>query len=74
MDITLDIEELRDILLGKMVYKKCLCCDKDGMEYWNEDGEEVGPSPRKEWGDNYCEGSCENCNGLGFVPGVHLGE
>lgn len=74
MEICLDAEELRDILLGKMVYKKCPCCDKEGLEYWNEDGEDVSPAPKAEWGEDYCSGTCENCNGLAFVPGVHLGE
>lgn len=74
MMFELEAEELREIILGKIVYRKCPCCDKEGMEYWSEDGEEVGPAPKPEWGEFYNEGECENCKGLGFVPGVHLGE
>ena len=28
-------ERLRDIITGKIKYKKCLCCDNEGYEYWD---------------------------------------
>ena len=43
-------------------------CDSDGKEYWDEDGNGVGPTIRPEWGEEYNEGDCQNCDGLGFVP------
>lgn len=63
----ISIEELRNIILGKIQYKKCPCCDNNGFEYWDEEGISVLPSPLPEWGENYGKGICENCNGLGFI-------
>ncbi len=60
-------DELREIILGKIHYRKCPNCDNNGREYWDENGEGVSPFPREEWGDNYNEGACENCDGLGYV-------
>lgn len=61
-------EELLDIIFGKVHYLKCPSCDNNGWEYWNENGEGVGPYPRPEWGNNYNYGECANCDGLGYVP------
>lgn len=60
-------DELRGIILGKIQYRKCPNCDVNGREYWDENGEGAGPYPRPEWGDNYESGSCENCDGLGYI-------
>lgn len=62
-------EEFLNIILGKTTYKKCPLCDKNGMQYWdNVDGGDIQSFPKPEWGDDYNEGYCSNCNGLGFVP------
>jgi hypothetical protein len=58
---------IRDIILGRIQFQKCLCCDNNGKEYWDENGEGVCAFPRPEWGENYSVGACENCEGLGFV-------
>ena len=64
----LDAEEVRDLILGKLKYRKCPCCDNNGVEYWDgETGMGASPSPsgiNPEW---LAWGSCENCNGLGFI-------
>ena len=60
-------EELRRIILGKTVYRKCPNCDENGIEYWDENGENVGPAPKEEWTDNYEQGECANCDGVGYV-------
>lgn len=67
----LSTEELRNIILGKTVFKKCPCCDKNGTEYWDEDGNNAGPAPRPEWGNDFCTGTCENCDGVAYVVTVN---
>lgn len=59
--------ELRRIIFGKDNFRKCPSCDKEGKEYWNEDGSLVGSAPLPEWGDNYQRGDCQDCDGLGYV-------
>lgn len=59
-------EELRDIIFGRTVFRKCPSCDNDGLEYWDEQGISVRPSPLPEWGEDYVSGDCENCGGLGY--------
>ena len=67
MQISYDIEDFRKIILGKITFKKCPCCDNNGVEYWDETGTSVLPYPHKSWGDKYESGKCENCGGLGFI-------
>ena len=66
-------EELRSIILGKRVYKKCPCCDNNGIYYLNEEGESAS-SPLQEWGDDYSREECDNCDGLGFVIAIYEDE
>jgi hypothetical protein len=35
-----DVEKewLRDVILGKIKFKKCMKCDADGKEWWTEAG------------------------------------
>lgn len=58
-------DELRRIIFGKDVFRKCPACDNKGKEYWSEDGN-PRPSPLIEWGDNYEQGDCNGCDGLGY--------
>lgn len=60
-------ERLRDIITGKIKYKKCPCCDNEGYEYWDENGVSVLPYPHPDWGNNYERGACQNCCGVGYV-------
>lgn len=60
-------EEYRNIILGKITFRKCPACDNNGREYWDEEGVSVLPYPHPDW-ENYSEGDCENCNGLAYIP------
>jgi hypothetical protein len=63
----LDFDELYKLVLGKIHWKKCPCCDNSGTVYLDSktgEGESSSPSGiDPEWLDR---GSCENCNGLGL--------
>lgn len=64
----IEIQKFRDIIIGKQIYRKCLCCDNNGRVYWDETGISVLPYTHPEWGDNYDSGPCDTCEGIGFVP------
>lgn len=61
---------MRDLIRGKIIFRKCPDCDKDGRQYWDENGENCQPSPKEEWGENYGEGPCETCDGLGYLESL----
>jgi len=64
----LDTHEVRDLILGKLKYRKCPCCDNQGLEYWDgSTGMGVNPSPAGIDPENLSWGFCENCSGLGFI-------
>ncbi len=67
MDILITTEKLRRIALGKIVFKKCPCCDNNGRQYWEETGTSVLPYPHPNWGDDYESGPCDNCEGVGYI-------
>ena len=67
MDIIISNQELRGIITGRITYRKCPACDKNGLEYWDENGRGVSPVPNPAWGENYCEGACEECGGLAYI-------
>ena len=69
MSSIIDVEKewLRKVISGKITFKKCLCCDNNGREYWDENGVSVLPYPHPDWGEDYCDGPCQNCDGIGFV-------
>lgn len=69
-EFTFDKEDLLDIILGKVQYRKCPCCDSNGLQFWDEDGMGLGPYPRQEWGEDYGQGPCDNCDGLGYIKGT----
>lgn len=64
----IEIDELKDLILGKIHWRKCPMCDADGRQYWDgETGMGVSASPsgiNPEWleWDN-----CDNCHGLGYI-------
>lgn len=64
---TITKQELCDIIKGKIRFSKCLCCNNDGMVFWDENGQSVLSYPYPDWGENYDSGECDNCDGLGFV-------
>jgi len=64
----LGLEETRDLILGKLKYRKCPCCDNQGIEYWDGNtGLGASSSPSNIPPEYLSWGSCENCNGLGFI-------
>lgn len=64
---TLDTKELRAMLTGEVNVRKCPACDKEGKEYWDENGCSPLPYPHPDWGDNYDCGQCESCKGVGYI-------
>lgn len=62
-----DVEKewLRDVILGKIKFKKCMKCDAEGYEWWTEEGVPLHPSQASPDRDN--SGQCEQCDGLGYV-------
>ena len=61
-------EEVRDLILGKLKYRKCPCCDNNGLGYRDgETGVGASPSPSGISFECLSWGLCENCNGLGFI-------
>lgn len=75
-DICLEIEELRAIIEGRRVYRKCPSCFGKGFEYYCGDTGEVFPDQSKDE-DYYetitsylCIDQCDNCKGLGYVIAI----
>ena len=60
-----DTEEMRGAILGKG-WKGCLSCNHSGLENWNDDGDDLRPGHSSD--PDRCNGDCETCDGLGFVP------
>lgn len=60
-----DTDWLRDVILGKIRFKKCMSCDMNGREWWTEEGVLIHPSQAKP--EEHCSGMCEVCSGLGYV-------
>jgi hypothetical protein len=65
--VNVDIDFLRAIILGKVQFRKCPCCDMEGLIYFNDDDSPALASPKAEWGDEYHSEDCENCDGLAFI-------
>ena len=58
-------EQMRNAIMGKG-WKACLKCNTSGIENWNDDGDDVRPGDSSD--PDRCTGTCETCDGLGFVP------
>ena len=67
MTTVIDTDDLRKIITGETKYRKCLKCDNNGQEYWDETGVSVLPYPHPDWGNNFESGECDTCDGVGFV-------
>lgn len=63
----LDMDDLKELVQGRLHWKKCPMCDLNGIQYWDgETGEGLNNSPSgisPEW---LASGNCEDCHGLGF--------
>lgn len=72
----LEPSELRAIILGKRVYKKCPNCDKNGFHRlkMDDDFDVIGPVSDYEYEKldeaNRWEGDCDNCDALGYVIAI----
>ena len=64
----LDIDEIRNLIAGKLKHRKCPACDNNGTVYWDGktgEGEKSNPSGiDPQW---LAFGGCENCKGLGYI-------
>lgn len=78
MVIELSVEELRGIITGKTVYRKCPVCHSRGYVWCYQNDVEVGEAPEQD-GESYdwykerykaeyvWQEDCENCDAVGFV-------
>lgn len=64
-------EEVRGIIQGKLSYRKCPCCDNDGLEWWDGmTGLGVGPSPPHTCSvEDLSSGQCQSCGGVAYIIG-----
>lgn len=65
--------EIRGIITGQWLWKKCLICEGTGWQNWNTNtGEDIkhGKADHLNRLDDYCE----ICDGIGFVPSVEFDE
>jgi len=64
----IDLDDLKLLCKGQIQWRKCLCCDTDGQQYWdNSTGEGLSHTPSGIAPENLDRGPCENCLGLGFI-------
>ena len=72
--ITGDVAWLRDVILGKIEWRKCPVCAGRGFEYYSGETGEVWGNPLdneatiQESLGEWCDTDyCENCQGLGYI-------
>ena len=60
-------EWLNLVIRGKVTFRKCPSCDKDGLElqYYNEDGDPCLSTEESAW-----RSMCEDCDGIGYLQNV----
>lgn len=59
---------MRDIIFGRVQYRKCPACDNDGMiHYDGETGDGANPYPIPNC-ECPAEDACEECDGLAYLP------
>lgn len=78
MVIELSVEELRGIITGKTVYRKCPVCHSRGYVWCYQNDVEAVEAPEQD-GESYdwykerynaeyvWQDDCENCDAVGFV-------
>ena len=64
--VLFEVDNLRAIITGKMKFSKCPFCNEKGRVF-SVDDENYYPEPKPEWGCNYVDDYCDNCDGLGYV-------
>lgn len=64
----LDVEEVRDLIKGKLKHRKCPSCDNNGVVYYDGGtGMGVNSSPASIDPERLATESCEDCNGLAYI-------
>jgi len=68
----IESKELRDIILGKITFRKCPMCYGEGNMFWTEASEDnCSKRTYEEAGGWGVEGNstdwCDTCNGVGFI-------
>jgi len=65
-DITVGTAWLRDVILGVTTFRKCPCCNSDGLTF--ECGEEKLSYAKPEWEEEFTSiDLCDNCDGVGYI-------
>jgi len=74
MNINVEIAWLREVILGKIEWRKCPTCAGKGVEYFNGDSGAVWGDMRDSQevvedalGDDFAKEACSHCMGLGFI-------
>jgi len=74
MNINVEIAWLREVILGKIEWRKCPTCAGKGVEYFNGDSGAVWGDMRDSQevvedalGDDFAKEACSHCMRLGFI-------
>lgn len=74
MDINVETDWLRDVILGKIEWRKCPDCAGKGVEFFNGESGAVWSDMRdsqqvveEALGEDFAMDTCESCKGLGFI-------
>ena len=65
-----DNDTVRDIITGKVKYRKCPYCNEKGKRFSSIPvvDDNYYSKPKVKWGNNYSVTRCRCCDGLGYVP------
>lgn len=64
----IDIEELKDLIKGKIQWRKCPECDNNGLQYFDgATGMGVSASPSGIDPEELAWENCDNCHGLAYI-------
>ena len=68
----LGITEIKDLIEGRMNYRKCPCCDTNGLVWFDlsESTKTFGGLPHQPRGvpeEDLEWETCQNCNGLSYL-------
>lgn len=64
----IDIEELKDLIKGKIQWRKCPECDNNGLQYFDgATGMGVSSSPSGIDPEELAWENCDNCYGLAYI-------
>ena len=75
-EVSMEVSDLRNIIEGKTVFKRCACCNNRGFVYFDSStGDTVDPNRQaeeveQELGINCDRERCDVCFGIGYVVGI----